>query len=206
MEKTNKKNIIDEIRSQLDEIEDKLKQGSDAFIDNYRVKKEKIALSVKKYAHEVEQTGEEKVQKIKKSAEELLDLLESDYNLSYTEYRSESHKISKALDVYEMQVKDYFNDLSKEARKKSSKFEAEMKTNIAKMRMELDIQNAHFKGTADRMKAEYETWKANRLMEIDALKKQLELKKDIAEDRLEEFAGELTESFDHLKKAFKKLW
>jgi len=206
MEKTNKKGIIDEIRSELNEIEDKLQKGGEEFKENYREKKEKIALLIRKYAQEIEQTGEEKVHKIKESSQELLDLLERDYNLSYTEYENESHKISRALDAYEIQIKDFFTNLSMEAKKKTGKIEEEMKLNIGKIRTEMDIQNAHFKGTADRMKVEYEAWKTNRLKEIDALKKELELKKDIAEDKLEEFSAELTESFDHLKKAFKKLW
>ncbi len=206
MEKTNKKSIIDEMRAELNDIEAKLQKGGEEFKANYREKKEKIAMLVRKYAQEIEQTGEEKVHKIKESSQELLDLLERDYNLSYTEYENESYKISHALDAYEVQIKDFFTNLSIEAKKRTGKIEEEMKLNIGKVRTEMDIQNAHFKGTADRMKAEYEAWKTNRLIEIDALKKELELKKDLAEDKLEEFSAELTESFDHLKKAFKKLW
>ena len=68
-----------------------------------------------------------------------------------------------------------------------------MKENLDKFRTEMDIQKAHFKGTAGRMKSEYESWKANRLKDIESLKKQVDQRKDEAEDKLEAFSGELSE-------------
>ncbi len=206
METANKKNILNDLKAELDELEEKVKKSGGEFKEHYRVKKQKIAALVKKYAHEMEQTGEEKIGEWKESSQELLDLLEADYDLSYTEFETESHKISKALDDYEARAKVFFAHLSKEAKKNTGKIEAEMKENLEKFRTEMDIQKAHFKGTAERMKSEYESWKANRLKDIESLKKQVDQRKDEAEDKLEAFSGELSESFDHLKKALKKLW
>jgi len=206
METANKKNILNDLKVELDELEEKVKKSGGEYKEQYRLKKQKIAALVKKYAHEIEQTGEEKIGELKESSQELLDLLEADYDLSYTEFESESHKISKALDKYEARAKVFFANLSENAKKASGKIEAEMKENLDKFRMETDIQKAHFKGTADRMKSEYETWKANRLEDIESLKSKLDQRKDQAEDKMEAFSDELAESFDHLKKAFKKLW
>jgi len=206
MENANKKNIISDLKAELDELEEKVKKSGDDFKQHYRLKKQKIAALIKKYAQEIEQTGEEKIDELKESSQELLDLLEADYDLSYTEFETESHKISKALDKYEARAKVFFGHLSKEAKKTTGKIEVDMKENLDKFRTEMDIQKAHFKGTAERMKSEYESWKAGRLKDIESLKKQLDQRKDQAEDKLEAFSGELSESFDHLKKALKKLW
>ncbi len=206
METANKKNIFGDLKAELDELEEKVKKSGGEFREQYKIKKQKIAALIKKYAHEIEQTGEEKVDELKESSQELLDLLEADYDLSYTEFETESHKISKALDDYEARAKVFFAHLSKEAKRTTGKIEEEMKENLDKFRTEMDIQKAHFKGTADRMKSEYEEWKVNRLKDIASLKKQLDQRKDQAEDKLEAFSGELSESFDHLKKALKKLW
>jgi len=206
METTNKKNIIGEIKAELDEMEEKLKKSSGEFKEHYKAKKQKIATLIKKYAKEIEQTGEEKVSELKESSQELLDLLEADYDLSYTEFENQSHKISKALDKYEARTKEFFSHLSNEAKKTSGKLEGELKQNLDKFRTEMDIQKAHFRGTADRMKTEYESWKNTRLKDIESLKKQLEQQKDVAGEKLEAFSGEVSESFSHLKSAFKKLW
>ena len=84
--------------------------------------------------------------------------------------------------------------------------EKDLNENLEKFKTELDIQKAHWKGTKDRATAEYEDWKEKRLKDIEKLKKEVEAKKDFTETKFDSFSEEISESFDHLKKAFKKLW
>jgi hypothetical protein len=206
MEEKTKKSIIEELKSELEEMEGKLKKSGDEFKVLYREKKKKVADLIKKYAHEVEESGEEKIHDFKESTTELLDLLESDYDLSYTDYETESHKISRAIDKFENQFKAFIERVAEKGKSTKAELEEDLNKTLEKFKTELDIQKAHWKGTKDRATSEYEEWKKGRLLDIEKLKKEIELKKDEAGVKFESFSEELSESVDHLKKAFKKLW
>jgi hypothetical protein len=201
-----KKPIIEEIKHELDEMEGILKKSGDEFKNYYKAKKKNFAELIKNYAHEFEASGEEKIHELKESTGELLDLLESDYDLSYTDYENESHKISKAIDKFEGQAKIFVSKISEKSKSTRVEIEEDLHKNLEKFRGELDIQKAHWKGTKERALAEFEDWKKSRLSDIEKLKKELEQKKMETEEKIGEFSEELIESFDHLKKAFKKLW
>ena len=70
----------------------------------------------------------------------------------------------------------------------------------------MDIHKAHFKGTRERATSEFEAWKEKRLKDIEKLKTDIELKKEESQEKLEKFKEEFSNSYDHLKKAFKSLW
>ncbi|MCK5103179.1 MAG: hypothetical protein KAR17_10195, partial [Cyclobacteriaceae bacterium] len=150
METNKKKSIIDEIKNELEELEEQLKKSGEEFKDSYKQKKQKIAILIKKYATEIEESGEEKIHELKESYGELLDLLEADYDISYTDYENESHKISGAIDKFELKAKEIFQNLTSEARQTKAKLDEELNKNLSKFKTELDIQKAHFKGTKDR--------------------------------------------------------
>ena len=206
MESHNKKSILSEIKSELDDLENFLKKGSDEFKEFYKQKKQKLADLIKTYASEIEESGEDKIHDLKESSKELLDLLEADYDLSYTEYEGETHKISNAIDKFELKVKEIFNNMKSDTRQAQTKLKEELNLNLNKFKTELDIQKAHLKGTKDRATTEFDDWKEKRLKDIDELKTDLEHKKEAAEEKIESFSDEVSNSFDHLKKAFKKLW
>jgi len=206
MEEQTKKSVIEELKSELEEMEDKLKKSGDEFKDYYKLKKKKIADVLKKYLHEVEESGEERFHEFKERTSELIDLLESDYDLSYTDYENESHKISRAIDRFEEQLKSVLQNLSEKGKSTKTELEIDLQKNLEKFKTELDIQKAHWKGTKDRAKSEYDEWKKNRLRDIEKLKKEVDEKKGDAEIKFDNFKEELSESYDHLKKAFKKLW
>lgn len=206
METHNKKSIISEIKSELDDLENHLKKGSEEFKEFYKQKKQKLANLIKTYASEIEESGEDKIHELKNSSEELLNLLEADYDLSYTEYEGESHKISKAIDKFELKAKEIFNNMKTDARQAQLKLKEELNINLNKFKTELDIQKAHLKGTKDRATSEFDEWKEKRLKDIEGLKTDLDQKKEETGDKFDKFSDEISSSFDHLKKAFKNLW
>ncbi len=205
MEKS-RKSIIEELKSELDEMESKLNKSGDEFKNYYADKKKKVAELIKKYAHELEEAGEEKMHELKENTEDVLNLLEADYDLSYTDYENESHKISRALDKFEATAKAVIEKLKSKSAEAKKEFEEDLGKNLEKFKNEIDIQQAHWKGTKDRAMNEYEAWKKSRLADIEKLKKELDEKKNEAGEKFENFSEEIGESFDHLKKAFKKLW
>lgn len=206
MEKKEKKHIVEEMKDELNEMEVLLKKNSDEFINYSKEKKNKFAVLIKKYVHELEENGEEKIHALKKSTSDLLDLLEADYDLSYTDYENETHKISRAIDNFESHAKAIISEISTKGKNAKIEIEDDLHKNLEKFRGELDIQKAHWKGTKDRAMAEFEDWKKSRLSDIEKLKTELDQKKAETEDRFDSFSEELSVSFDHLKKAFKKLW
>lgn len=206
MKANNNQSFIDEIKKELEDLEAQLKKSGAEFQENYNQKKQKIAAKLKEYAAEIEGFGGGKVSGFKDSSMELLDLLEADYDLSYTDYESKSHKISSALDDFEEKVKEIFENLTSDTKEAKAKLEIEINKNLNKFRTELDIQKAHFKATKERGGQEFEEWKEKRLKEIADLKIELEHKKAEAEDKFEKFSGEISSSVEHLKKAFKNLW
>jgi ElaB/YqjD/DUF883 family membrane-anchored ribosome-binding protein len=206
MEEQNKKTIIAGLKAELDDMETKLRKSGSEFKEYYSSKRKAIADLLKQYAHELEQSGEEKIHDLKESSYELLDLLESDYDVSYTEYESKSHKLTTAIEKFESRLTEFLAEAAEKGKSTKKELEADINEKLGKLKTEIDIQKAHLKGTKDRAMTEYESWKKGRLEDIEKLKKELEVKKDEAELKLEEFGGELSQSFDHLKKAFKKLW
>lgn len=206
MEEKSKKTIIDELKSELEDMEGKLKKSGDEFKSYYADKKKKIAELIRKYAHELEESGEEKIHELKENTSDLLDLLEADYDLSYTDYENESHKIGKAIDKFESSAKNVIAKLKSKSAEAKNEIEQDLEKNLEKFKNELDIQKAHWKGTKERASNEFESWKKSRLEDIEKLKKELEVKKGEAGEKFGQFSEEISESFDHLKKAFKKLW
>lgn len=206
MESQNKKSIVDEIKSELADLEKQLEKSSEGIKEYYKERKKHLAELMKKYASEIEESGEEKIHELKESSDELLDLLEADYDFSYTDFEDNSHKISKAIDKYELILKKKVKEMSDDTVQAKNRLELEINKNLDKFRTELDIQKAHFKGTKERAVTEFDEWKESRLKDVDRLKNELEQTKQETEVKLEKFSEEITASFDHLKNAFKKLW
>ena len=206
MKTNDKKSIIDEAKIELEELEELLMKGGEEFKEAYKQKKHKIVGIIKKYIKELEESGEDKMLHVMESTDELLNLLEADYDLSYTEYENESHKIAKAIDTFEKKASEIFVNINTEVKHTKSKIEEELSINLEKFKTEMDIQKAHFKGTKERAMSEFESWKKNRLVEIEKLKQDLETKKKTSEGKIEKFNEEISVSFDHLKSAFKNLW
>ena len=206
MEEQEKKSLINEIKVELEDLEKHLKKSSDEFKTTYQEKKKKFAALIKDYVNELEESGGEKVQDAKESSMELIDLLEADYDISYTEYEDEPHKLAKAIDTFEEKAKEVFDTVSASTSKAKENFDKEFAKNKEKFNTELDIQKAHFQGTKDRTMKEYEDWKEKRLEDIEQLKGKLDQQKEEAGEKFGKFSEEMTESLSHLKKAFKNLW
>lgn len=202
MKEKDKKSLIDEIKVELDDLEEQLKQSGEKVKGSYQQKKKKIASLLKEYAHRLEETGSERIGEVKRGSLELIDLLEADYNISYTDYDEESGKISRSIDSLEEKIKK----IGTEADKLKGHIDDDIHHKLEKFKTELDIQKAHFKGTKERALTEYEEWKNNRLKDVEELKEKLEQGKELAGERMTGFTEELSKSYGHLKQAFKNLW
>lgn len=206
METKDKKSIIRDIKLELDDMENMLKKSGGEIKDAYHEKKQKFASLLREYAEQLEASGSEKIHELRDSSLELVSMLEADYNLSYTEFDEHSHKLTRAIEKLEKKAKEIYNEVEENSIKTKAKIEGDFKKTMELFKTELDIQKAHFKGTKDRATQGFDEWKKARLVEIESMKKKLEEKKEEAGEKFEKFNEELSESFTHLKSAFKKLW
>lgn len=206
MESNEKQNVLSELKHELEDLEQQLKKSGNEFRDLYVAKKKKMAELLRNYMEELEASGSGKLQEIKKGSKELVDLLEADYDLSYTEYENEPHKISNAIDSLEKKAGEIYAEINAEATRVKKLLEGRFQVDLEKFKTELDIQAAHFKSTKERAGGEFESWKEQRLAEVAELRKKLDEKKGETEEKFDKFRDELETSFDHLKKAFKNLW
>ncbi len=200
MEEKDRQTLIEEIKAELDDLEEQLKQSGEDVKGTYQEKKKRIANILRQYAKQLEEAGSDRLKEIGEDSKELIGLLEADYNLSYTDYVEETGKISNAVDALKGKIKK----VGGEAEKLKGQLSGDISETLEKFKTELDIQKAHFKATKERTLKEYEEWKKNRLEEVAALKERLE--KEMAGSKLEAFTDELSKSYDHLRQAFKKLW
>ena len=200
MEEKDRISLIEEIKAELEELEKQLKQSGEDVKSTYQERKKKIAGILKQYTQQLEASGSERLKEVKEDSKELIDLLEANYDISYTDYAEESGRISTAVDS----LKEKIKKMGEEAEKLKGQISGDVTETLEKFKTELDIQKAHFKATKERTLKEYEEWKRNRLEEVTKLKEKLE--KEMANSKLEAFTDELSKSYDHLKQAFKNLW
>jgi hypothetical protein len=206
MEEKERNHIIEDLKGELEDLEDRLKKSGADMKQAYEEKKKKMAEILRIYANDMEKSGQERFGELKGKASELIDLLEADYNVSYSEYEEEPHKISKALEDFEKKAKEVIEEIESGSMRLKEGVEKDLKQSLEKFRTELDIQKAHFKATRDRASGEYEVWKTKRLKDIEELKARLSTQKEDAEDRMEGFRDEMFASLKHLRGAFRKLW
>ena len=95
MEGETKKSIIEEITAELEDLESQLKKGGEEIKSTFKEKKAKIAALIRQYATEIEGLGHDKMDDLRDRTGDLLNLLESDFDFSYTDYEDDSHQISK---------------------------------------------------------------------------------------------------------------
>ena len=194
------------IKKEIEELESLLKKNSEEVKVEFQQQKSRVTDKIKTFGDQLENASQEQLQSLKDSTTELLDLLDADFDLSYTDFDDSSGKLSSAIEKYESKAKEAVASLSDEASQAKAKISAELHESLNKFKMEMDIQKAHLKGTKDRASSELDYWKEKRLAELRRLKEELEGKKEAAGEKLDQFSDELSTSFDHLKKAFKKLW
>jgi methyl-accepting chemotaxis protein len=202
MENADKKNVIDQMRTELEEIEEQLRKSGREFQGLYEQKKHRFVTVLQDYAQLLEKSGSEKAKQAKEKITDMLDLLESDYDVNYVDYSDEPHKISQAFEKLE----DKLKELREEVSETGQRIEADVQHGIDRFKMELDIQKAHFRGTSERAKNDFDLWKEKRLQDIDEMKHKLEQRREEAGSKFGSFSEEIAESFSHLQKAFRKLW
>ncbi len=208
MEETPKKTILEEIKNDLDELEVQLNLGKKELQEAFEAKKKKFTSLIKQVQlnlDEYEKTGSEKVKELKDKAADLIDTLESNFDVSYTDYSDKPHSLKRVVEDFEKVVKDYYIEVEGKSKEATSKAKTEIKLGIEKFKHELEIQQAQLKQLKEKSSDEWESWKKTKQEEIGKLKEKINSAVDSSKEKAGKFNEELTEAYRHLKTAFKNL-
>jgi len=208
MEDRSQKSILDKMKQELDDLELQLKLGSKELKDAYKLRKKKfteLIRDVHEYSMAVKKSGSEKLEEFRKNSKYLLDTLESDFDISYTDYEDKPHDLKKALNDFEKSLKNYFKELGDEAKVSQLKIEKDVKTGIEKFKSDLNVQRAHLKQLNEKSQSDWEEWKEKKLREVNDLKRKIDSKLGESKEKMGKFNEEVSEAFQHLKSAFKNL-
>lgn len=206
MEAEEKKTFTDHLKSDLEELEVQLKLGGMELKKSYGTQKERFAGLVRKfheYVNEIEHEGAEKVSGFKEKSRDLLDVLETDFDISYTDYSDKPQDVKAALLAFEESLKDLYNQLDEKTVSRRKKLETELRLGLDKFRNELAIQQKHLEHQKAKSMDEFDKWKENRLEEVQNLKKRIDERFKETGGKIDKLNEDLGEAYDHLKKAFR---
>ncbi len=208
MEEESKKTLLEEIKSDLDDLEHQLNLGTEEIKGAFEKKKKSFSSLVKKIQEnlsEYEKTGSEKIKDLKAKASDLIDTLESDFDLSYTDYSENPHTFKTVVEDFEELVKKYYNEVEDKSKAAKDKTQQELKLKIEKFKHELDIQEAQLVKLSGHNPEEWEEWKQKKLDEVKSLKNKINEKMESSKQKAGKFNEEVAEAYRHLRSAFKKL-
>jgi hypothetical protein len=180
--------------TELDELRLQLTLGSYEAKELYEQVKREFRTGLHEARQKLEQLGKnEKIVEIINGVEHLQVQLALGMAESEELFLDQKKKISQALSHLESRLK---SDPGLKA------INADLHLQIEKFRMKLELLALQFKLKKIKTEVKWEQKKAAYLAELETLRKRLNEKETIAEDRLTHFRDEMKEAFTHLRKAF----
>jgi ElaB/YqjD/DUF883 family membrane-anchored ribosome-binding protein len=208
MENQEKQSTLEKVKAELEELEVQLKLGTMEAKEKFQAKKaafKTLVHETEDHLSNIEKVGEKQVAAVKKEAESLIDLLDADFDFSYTEYEDHPQKIRTSLHHFQEKVQKALEDVDDEAEKLKAEIDSKVKMGIEKFDKELELQQSYFLQQKEKAGNEFDKWKEKLLGEIQELKGKIDGQIDEAETRIDLFSDELSKAYDHLKKAFLNL-
>lgn len=205
MEEKKKTPKIEHIANEIEELEVQLKLGKLDLTDSINNRKKELAGLIRKvygFGEKVEKESEEKLHEVKEKTDELLDILDADFNFSYTDYDDEHGHLLEKLQELERKAKEVYEKLEQEASKRGEKVKEEFSVGMEKFKNELKIHQKQLQNRTDEAVSEFNEWRQERLKDIENIKELLEEKKSEVEEKTDTFNTEISKAYSHLKKAF----
>ena len=208
MEEQSNKSLLDEIKSDLEELEVQLNLGKKEFKSAFEKKRKEFSATMQKFhsdLSEYEKKGSGKIQKLKEKSADLLDTLESNFDFSYTDYSEKPHNLKTALEDFEHGLKEYYKEVEGKSMEVKKIAGHEIDEGIGKFKKELEVQQAYLKHLTEKSKTEWEEWKQKKLEEVQDLKGKIEGKVASSKEKAGKFNEDVAEAYRHLRTAFKNL-
>ncbi|WP_020527362.1 hypothetical protein [Flexithrix dorotheae] len=200
MENKKLKSLLEKLKGDLDNLEVQLNLGVMDAKQTFKKKRKEFSKTVKELetlGKEAAEEGSEKVKKMEEEANSLLELLEADFDFSYSEF----NETPKKLDAFKEKLEGIFEEMGEGTEKAKSKFEKEYKDAMQRFELEMAIQKRRLEDNGEK----FESWKEDILKETQELKGKLNNNIHVAEDKLDLFGKEMKLAVEHFKKAFKNL-
>ncbi len=203
-EQKSKLNTFESIKAALEELELQVKLGSMEAADLFKNRRKDF----KEFAEEVKQkTAEwatengEKVEKVKITAQEIIDILEADYDISYHEYESRQ-KVNDSLNNFEMAYNAFVSQLEEQFKEKDLDWKKKAEESFSKFRVSLAVEK--MRSGAEKDKEQFKEWSENLKNDLGKLKDELEANTKNARAQLDKFGEDLSKAFTEFKKSFKE--
>jgi hypothetical protein len=116
--------------------------------------------------------------------------------------------IAESKETFDEQKKNISNAIQKlenslKIEKSYDELASLLKLEIEKFKLKLEILNLQYRLKKVNVQQDFETKKSDFLLKIDAIKSRIQKKENAGKTKWEHFQNEITESFFHLKEAFK---
>ena len=116
--------------------------------------------------------------------------------------------IAESKETFDEQKKNISNAIQKlenslKIEKSYDELASLLKLEIEKFKLKLEILNLQYRLKKVNVQQDFETKKSDFLLKINAIKSRIQKKENAGKTRWENFQNEITESFFHLKEAFK---
>ena len=116
--------------------------------------------------------------------------------------------IAESIETFDEQKKNISNAIQKlenslKIEKSYDELASLLKLEIEKFKLKLEILNLQYRLKKVNVQQDFETKKSDFLLKINAIKSRIQKKENAGKTRWENFQNEITESFFHLKEAFK---
>lgn len=192
--------------------------------DNWKSKVEELRLQMHLGSADARDEFEEQKRKLKKWADEKgkkIDELEGEAKIKLKKLRADLEELQVQAALGRAEAKDAFADQQKQLTTKLHEIEEELKVaynstekGVVKISEEVEEELTDFKTKFELFRVQFSLGKAEakdywddkkkdlskRLTELD---RKIDDMKDRAEDKWDDFSGEMTEAWKHIRKAFK---
>jgi CII-binding regulator of phage lambda lysogenization HflD len=208
MSTNNELKRIEKIKAELEELELQLNLGMKDAKDQFFDQKKKVIELLEEsetFLKQMEEQGDSNFSKLKHQASDLLEILEADYDISYTEFEDKPAKLSSTLEDMRHQLDKYTHKLDEQGHKMKEKLEVKFANTLGKLEARIAVQRKRLAHKQEKSHEEFDQWKDTLLSDVKSLRHKIETRAEKSGKKYEGFSEEITEAYDHLKKAISKL-
>jgi len=151
----------------------------------------------------MEKRGEAAVQQIEDEATHIINLLDADDELSYTEHDNTPHKLTEAIEKFELNVQNVLRSAEHLSEEAKEQLNAEYQEKLHQFKTQIALKKAFFESNAAKGEEVYQQWKDSMKQEVEQLKEKVNEGTKVAEEQVGHLAEEMKGALDEFKKVFK---
>jgi len=197
---------VENIISELDELETQLKIRSVNLTEAFQKHKKNFSYLFRKLhgqileLDQIDRNSSINLDDLKEQSQILIDILETDFNFSYTEFHEIPYDLITTIQSIEIELKKYVDEIGSIEITRENKIISDFKINLTKFKNELAIQQRYVKALKNTTMKEFDIWKEQLLNDIKNLKFYIDNKLGTTKSKLEDY-NQISSAYNHLKNA-----